>query len=109
MSQRLLKAKLRLRLACRHCWVDSENMRKGWGPRSFCVSDEHYVPTLLAALGLDAETDCRVRLPGNQDPQQYLETPSGVLGSKCTLVRAPRAACIIVQSCARYPNKEAED
>ena len=37
-------------------------MRKGWGPRSFCVSDEHYVPTLLAALGLDAETDCTVGL-----------------------------------------------
>ena len=36
-------------------------MRKGWGPRSFCVSDEHYVPTLLAARGLDAETDCTVR------------------------------------------------
>ena len=37
-------------------------MRKGWAPRSFCVSDEHYVPTLLASLGLDSETDCMVRL-----------------------------------------------
>ena len=28
----------------------------------FCVSDEHYTPTLLAFLGLDNETDCVVGL-----------------------------------------------
>ncbi|KAK9789383.1 hypothetical protein WJX73_006397 [Symbiochloris irregularis] len=41
-----------------HCWIDVENWRKGWQVRSFCVADEHYIPTLLAMKGLDNETDC---------------------------------------------------
>ena len=47
-------------LHCRHCWVDSEAIVNGWGPKSFCPSDEHYIPTLLASKGLDNETDCTV-------------------------------------------------
>lgn len=43
-----------------HCWVDSEAIANGWGPKSFCPSDEHYIPTLLASKGLDNETDCTV-------------------------------------------------
>lgn len=38
----------------RECWADPVPPM-----RRFCVSDEHYIPTLLAALGLDAETDCQ--------------------------------------------------
>ncbi len=44
----------------RHCWVDSANINAGWAPKSFCVADEHYIPTLLASLGKDNETDCMV-------------------------------------------------
>ena len=40
--------------------MDSEAIEKGWGPKAFCPPDEHYIPTLLAALGRDNETDCRV-------------------------------------------------
>lgn len=29
------------------------------GKDRFCVSDEHYIPTLLAHLGLANETNCR--------------------------------------------------
>ena len=46
---------------CRHCWVDSEAIANGWGPKAFCPADEHYIPTLLASKGLDNETDCTVR------------------------------------------------
>ena len=46
----------------RHCWVDVWNWRKGWAVKSFCVADEHYIPSLLASLGLSNETDCRVRI-----------------------------------------------
>ena len=45
----------------RHCWVDSANINAGWAPKSFCVADEHYMPTLLASLGKENETDCAVR------------------------------------------------
>jgi hypothetical protein len=41
--------------------VDSAAIEQGWGPKAFCPPDEHYIPTLLASLGLDNETDCRVR------------------------------------------------
>ncbi|KAK9815401.1 hypothetical protein WJX72_003085 [[Myrmecia] bisecta] len=40
------------------CWVDQENMDKGQPLRRFCVSDEHYIPTLIASLNLENETDC---------------------------------------------------
>ena len=40
-----------------------ENLEKGWSMWRFCVSDEHYVPTLLAVLGLDSQTDCKVCYP----------------------------------------------
>ncbi|KAK9864497.1 hypothetical protein WJX84_010563 [Apatococcus fuscideae] len=43
----------------KECWVDKENLEKGWSMWRFCVSDEHYVPTLLAVLGLDSQTDCK--------------------------------------------------
>ena len=46
---------------CRNCWVDSEAIANGWGPKAFCPADEHYIPTLLASKGLDNETDCTVR------------------------------------------------
>ncbi len=46
----------------RHCWVDSENINKGWAPRTFCPADEHYFPTLLASLGRQNETDCTVQI-----------------------------------------------
>jgi hypothetical protein len=36
----------------RHCWVASD-----WKQR-FCVADEHYIPTLLAYLNLEAEAAC---------------------------------------------------
>lgn len=36
----------------RHCWVAAD-----WHKR-FCVADEHYIPTLLAYLGLEGEADC---------------------------------------------------
>ena len=42
--------------------MDSEAIANGWGPKSFCPSDEHYIPTLLASKGLDDETDCTVNL-----------------------------------------------
>ena len=45
---------------CRECWVDSDHLRKNQPLWRFCVSDEHYVPTLLASRGLDNETDCLV-------------------------------------------------
>lgn len=48
-------------MVCRECWVDKENLEKGWDLWRFCVSDEHYVPTLLAVLGLDDQTDCKVQ------------------------------------------------
>lgn len=35
------------------CWVDQSEART-----RFCVSDEHYVPTLLAHLGLEGECFC---------------------------------------------------
>ncbi|KAI3426374.1 hypothetical protein D9Q98_008746 [Chlorella vulgaris] len=35
-----------------HCWVAQD-----WNER-FCVSDEHYVPTLLAWSGMETETTC---------------------------------------------------
>ena len=41
--------------------MDSEAVANGWGPKAFCPSDEHYIPTLLASKGLDNETDCTVR------------------------------------------------
>ena len=47
----------------RHCWVDSAAIEQGWGPKAFCPPDEHYIPTLLASLGKENETDCRVGLP----------------------------------------------
>ena len=47
-------------LSCRHCWVDSEAIANGWGPKACCPADEHYIPTLLATKGLDNETDCTV-------------------------------------------------
>ncbi|KAK9848925.1 hypothetical protein WJX84_001940 [Apatococcus fuscideae] len=43
----------------KECWVDKENLEKGWDLWRFCVSDEHYIPTLLAVLGLDDQTDCK--------------------------------------------------
>lgn len=49
----------------RECWVDKENLEKGWDLWRFCVSDEHYVPTLLAVLGLDLQTDCKVHATGS--------------------------------------------
>ena len=52
-----------LEVICRHCWVDSEAIQNGWGPKSFCPPDEHYIPTLLASKGLDNETDCTVSMP----------------------------------------------
>lgn len=52
---------LRRERNCRHCWVDSEAIANGWGPKAFCPTDEHYIPTLLASKGLDNETDCTVR------------------------------------------------
>ncbi len=42
----------------RECWVDTKNQPI----QRFCVSDEHYTPTLLAYMGLDNETDCIVSL-----------------------------------------------
>lgn len=43
-------------LFVRECWVDTQHHP----PHRFCVSDEHYIPTLLAVHGLDVanETDC---------------------------------------------------
>ena len=48
---------------CRECWVDAEHLSRGEPLWRFCVSDEHYVPTLLAFHGLEDETDCQVRTP----------------------------------------------
>ena len=48
--------------------MDKENLEKGWDLWRFCVSDEHYVPTLLAVLGLDDQTDCKVHTPDLFDP-----------------------------------------
>ena len=53
---------------CRHCWVDAAAIEQGWGPKAFCPADEHYIPTLLASLGKEDETDCRVGLPVPLEP-----------------------------------------
>ena len=47
----------------RHCWVDTAAVEAGQAPQAFCPADEHYLPTLLASLGREAETDCTVRSP----------------------------------------------
>lgn len=46
--------------------MDAAAVAGGWGPTSFCPPDEHYIPTLLASLGRENETDCKVssRTPG---------------------------------------------
>jgi hypothetical protein len=41
----------------RHCYT---NFTRFIG-RSMCVSDEHYLPSLMASYGLDDATDCKVR------------------------------------------------
>lgn len=38
-------------LFAQECWTDATNFFKGRPVRRFCVSDEHYIPTLLAHLG----------------------------------------------------------
>lgn len=38
-------------LFAKECWTDAINFFKGRPVRRFCVSDEHYIPTLLAHLG----------------------------------------------------------
>ena len=44
----------------RQCWVDAAAMEAGQAPQSFCPADEHYLATLLASAGREAETDCTV-------------------------------------------------
>jgi hypothetical protein len=39
----------------RHCYTNFTSYR------SVCVSDEHYLPSLMASYGLDNTTDCKVR------------------------------------------------
>lgn len=41
--------------------MDAEARARGERPRRYCVSDEHYVPTLLAVAGLENETSCKAR------------------------------------------------
>ena len=53
---------------CRHCWVDAAAIEQGWGPKASARADEHYIPTLLASLGKEDETDCRVGLPVPLEP-----------------------------------------
>lgn len=50
--------------------MDSANINAGWAPKSFCVADEHYIPTLLASLGKDNETDCMVSCSCMQESQR---------------------------------------
>ena len=45
---------------CSECWVDSDHLSKGEPLWRFCVSDEHYIPTLLAFSAAEHETDCQV-------------------------------------------------
>lgn len=52
--------------------MDKENLEKGWDLWRFCVSDEHYVPTLLAVLGLDLQTDCKVHATGSSVPPSII-------------------------------------
>jgi hypothetical protein len=47
--------------ASRECWIDAEAKNRGERPSRFCVADEHYIPTLLAAAGRENETDCKAR------------------------------------------------
>jgi Core-2/I-Branching enzyme len=35
----------------RECWIDAEMVQLNQKPSRFCVSDEHYIPTLLALHG----------------------------------------------------------
>ena len=39
-------------LFAKECWTDATNFFAGRPVRRFCVSDEHYIPTLLAYLGV---------------------------------------------------------
>jgi hypothetical protein len=43
----------------RHCFT---NFTSG---RPICVSDEHYLPSLMASYGLENATDCTVRAVGH--------------------------------------------
>jgi len=47
--------------AARECWIAAEAKNRGERPSRFCVADEHYIPTLLAAAGRENETDCKAR------------------------------------------------
>lgn len=38
--------------------VEEQFHRYCYTNRSVCVSDEHYLPTLLASYGLELQTDC---------------------------------------------------
>jgi hypothetical protein len=43
----------------RHCYTNFTVLIG----RSMCVSDEHYLPSLMASYGLDDATDCKVSCP----------------------------------------------
>ncbi len=55
-----------------------------------CVSDEHYIPTLLAYKGLENETDCmgclvstRWNAKKGKTTHPYSYKPSEIIPSKC--------------------------
>ena len=43
----------------RECWIDAEARTRGQRPSRYCIADEHYIPTLIAAAGREDETDCK--------------------------------------------------
>jgi hypothetical protein len=56
---------VRVHLLSRQCYT---NLTRMW---PICVSDEHWLPSLLASYGLDGQSDCEVRAwdtAMNRDP-----------------------------------------
>ncbi|KAF6256320.1 core-2/I-branching enzyme-domain-containing protein [Scenedesmus sp. NREL 46B-D3] len=57
----------------RHCYTNFTVLIR----RSMCVSDEHYLPSLMASYGLDDATDCKGRVsyadwsPGGWHPKTF--------------------------------------
>ena len=60
-----------MRGRCSECWVDSDHLSKGEPLWRFCVSDEHYIPTLLAFSAAEHETDCQVLPASVSFPLRY--------------------------------------
>lgn len=57
-SQWFVLNRLHAELANADRHVEEQFHRFCYTNRSVCVSDEHYLPTLLASYGLEQQTDC---------------------------------------------------